>query len=174
MNGTSSAAASSSAAATTSSAAAASSAGPSPTTSSAAASASASADPNPLANPVCELQYQATYLNYTVVAPNGYWTGQTVGAAAQDASYMTYTLATSVDDCLNACSQISGCVFVNTYYDTNPTETDLPKHAPGVFTCAMFSSCVSTDENSNWGGQDDPNVIQQSNGYCRSGACGGA
>ena len=36
----------------------------------------------------------------------------TVGSATQDASYMTYTLATTVDDCLSACDQIEGCVFV--------------------------------------------------------------
>jgi hypothetical protein len=100
---------------------------------------------------------------------------------------MTYTLATSVSDCLAACDQIEGCVFVstatdtrgstladeqvNTYYDENDTETDLPKHTPGVLTCAMFSTCVGTDKNNNWGGQDDPNIIVDSNGYCKSGAC---
>ncbi len=48
-----------------------------------------------------------TYQNYTRVAPDGYWYGQTVGAATQDPSYMTYTLATSVDDCFAACDQVS-------------------------------------------------------------------
>ena len=112
-----------------------------------------------------------TYQNYTLVAPNGYWYGQTVGAATQDASYMTYTLALSVSDCLAACDQIEGCVFVNSYYDENDTEEYLPKHTPGVLTCAMFSSCVGTQNNNNWGGQDDPNIIVNSSGYCKSGAC---
>ncbi|WWC57638.1 uncharacterized protein I303_100170 [Kwoniella dejecticola CBS 10117] len=141
------------------------------------ASASSSASPSPsavdpLSYPVCETTYQVTYTNYTLVAPNGVWTGLTVGAATQDASYMTYTLATSVDDCLAACDQIEGCVFVNTYYDVNAQEAYLPKHTPGVLTCAMFSACVGTDKNDNWGGQDDPNDIEQSNGYCKSSACG--
>ncbi|WVR03137.1 hypothetical protein IAU60_000127 [Kwoniella sp. DSM 27419] len=128
-------------------------------------------DPDPTSDPVCELSYQVQYTNYTLVAPNGVWTGMTVGAATQDASYMTYTLATSVDDCLNACDQIEGCVFVNTYIDRNDQEAYLPKHTPGMITCAMFSQCVGTDKNNNWGGQDDPNDILNSNGYCKSGAC---
>lgn len=136
-------------------------------------SPSPSADPNPYEDPVCQGNYQTTYLNYTVVAPNGYWYGQTVGAATQDPSYLTYTLATNVADCLDACTKIDKCVFVNTYFDHFDLEADLPKHTPGMLTCAMFSACVGTDKNDNWGGQDDPNVIENSNGYCRSGACGG-
>jgi hypothetical protein len=139
--------------------------------SAASPSASAGSD-DPYVNPVCDLTYQVQYLDYKIVAPNGYWMGQTVGAATQDSSYMTYTLASTVDDCLRACDGIEGCVFVNTYYDTNAEEADLPKHAPGVLTCAMFSKCVSTDQNDNFGGQDDPNQIYNSNGYCKSGACG--
>ncbi|OCF34829.1 hypothetical protein I317_04029 [Kwoniella heveanensis CBS 569] len=140
-------------------------------TSSAATSTATGTDPNPYADPVCELSYQVQYTNYTRVAANGVWMGLTMGAAAQDASYMTYTLSTSVDDCLTACDQIEGCVFVNTYYDYNEEENYLPKHADGVLTCAMFSTCVSTDNNDNWGGQDDPNTIVNSNGYCKSGSC---
>ena len=105
------------------------------------------------------------------MAPNGYWYNQTVGAAIQDGSYMTYTLATTVDECLAACDKIDGCVFVNTYYDVNETEEDLAKHAPGALTCAMFSACVGTEKADNWGGQDDPNQIVNSNGYCKSGSC---
>ncbi|WVW81319.1 hypothetical protein I302_103310 [Kwoniella bestiolae CBS 10118] len=142
------------------------------TPASAAPSASASAVVDPLSYPVCETTYQVTYQNYTRVAANGVWMGLTMGAAAQDASYMTYTLSTSVDDCLAACDQIEGCVFVNTYYDVNEEENYLPKHTDGVLTCAMFSTCVSTDQNDNWGGQDDPNTIVNSNGYCKSSACG--
>ncbi|WVQ94210.1 hypothetical protein IAU59_001288 [Kwoniella sp. CBS 9459] len=140
-------------------------------TSSAAGSSATGTDPNPYADPVCELSYQVQYQNYTRVAANGVWMGLTMGAATQDASYMTYTLSTSVDDCLRACDQIEGCVFVNTYYDVNEEENYLPKHADGVLTCAMFSTCVSTDKNDNWGGQDDPNTIVNSNGYCKSGSC---
>jgi hypothetical protein len=119
------------------------------------------------------LTYQQTYDNFTLTPANGVWAGMPgMGAAAQDASYMTYTLATSIDDCLTACDQIEGCVFVNTYYDVNEQENYLPKHADGVLTCAMFSTCVSTSKNDNWGGQDDPNTIVDSNGWCKSGACG--
>lgn len=178
----SSAAASSAAA---SSAAASSAAAPSDAAPSDAAPSSAQVSPSatsaappattttvdPTQYPVCQNNYQVQYQNYTIVAPNGYWYGQTVGAALQDASYMTYTLANTVSDCLAACDNIEGCVFVNTYYDVNDTEEFLPKHTPGVLTCAMFSKCVGTEKNDNFGGQDDPNVIVQSNGYCKSGAC---
>ncbi|KAK4686554.1 hypothetical protein P7C73_g3571, partial [Tremellales sp. Uapishka_1] len=175
----SSAAVSSSSAAGSSSAVSSSSAAASPTVvSSAAASPSASSAStsvvDPTADPVCELTYQETFDNYTLVAPNGVWTGMTVGAAVQDASYMTYTLSDTIDNCLQACSQIEGCVFVNTYYDVNASEADLPKHTPGVLTCAMYSTCVGTDEASNWGGQDDPNTIVNSNGYCLATVCGAA
>ncbi|WWC90149.1 uncharacterized protein L201_005082 [Kwoniella dendrophila CBS 6074] len=165
--------ASSAAASPAVSSAAAVSADPSPVAaSSAAASPSASAVIDPLSYPVCETTYQVQYQNYTRVAANGVWMGLTMGAATQDASYMTYTLSTSVDDCLAACDKIEGCVFVNTYYDVNEEENYLPKHTDGVLTCAMFSQCVSTDKNDNWGGQDDPNTIVNSNGYCKSSACG--
>ena len=141
--------------------------------SSAAAPSPSSGSDDPYANPVCAgSAYQVQYLDYKLVAPNGYWMGQTVGSATQDGSYMTYTLANTVDECLKACDGIEGCVFVNTYYDTNDEENYLPKHAPGVLTCAIFSKCVSTDQNDNFGGQDDPNQIYNSNGYCKSGACG--
>jgi hypothetical protein len=123
-------------------------------------------------HPVCERNYQVQYQDYKIVAPNGHWEGQTVGSATQDPSYMTYTLATNVDDCLKACDGIEGCKFVNTYYDTNAEEEDVPKHAPGVLTCAMFSKCVGTEQNNNFGGQSNGNQIYNSNGYCKSGACG--
>ena len=121
--------------------------------------------------PVCDLTYQVQYVDYKIVAPNGHLQGQTVGSATQDPSYMTYTLANTVDDCLRACDGIEGCKFVNTYYDTNADQEDVPKHAPGVLTCAMFSKCVGTEQNNNFGGQDG-GQIYNSNGYCKSGACG--
>ena len=184
----SSAAASSAAPSDPASSAAASSAAPSDPASSAAASSAAPSDsPSPVSSaapvqtssvavdptqyPVCAGAYQQTYKNYTLVVPNGVWTGQVRGAATNDASYMTYTLAASPSDCLTACDQIEGCVFVNSYIDRNDQEADLPKHTPGVYTCAMFSKCVGTERNDNWGGQDDPNDILESNGYCKSGAC---
>ena len=109
--------------------------------SSAAAPSPSSGSEDPYQNPVCAgSAYQVQYLDYKLVAPNGYWMGQTVGSATQDGSYMTYTLANTVDECLKACDGIEGCVFVNTYYDTNDEENYLPKHAPGVLTCAMFPS----------------------------------
>ena len=140
-------------------------------TSSAAPVQTSSVAVDPTQYPVCSGQYQQTYQNYTRLVPQGYWYGQVKGAAVNDASYMTYTLAASPADCLAACDQIEGCVFVNTYIDRNDDEAYLPKHTPGVYTCAMYSQCVGTEKNDNWGGQDDPNDILESNGYCKSGAC---
>ena len=83
-----------------------------PASSAVSPSPSAGSD-DPYANPVCASTYQVQYLDYKIVAPNGYWMGQTVGAAPQDASYMTYTLANTVDECLKACDGIEGCTFVS-------------------------------------------------------------
>lgn len=80
------------------------------TTSTAAADPSASAPADdPYADPVCSGKYQMTFNNYTLVAPNGYWTGKVVGAAIQDASYLTYTLVAQLSDCLAACDNVEGC-----------------------------------------------------------------
>jgi hypothetical protein len=82
--------------------------------SSAAAPSPSTGSEDPYINPVCAgSAYQVQYLDYKLVAPNGYWMGQTVGSATQDGSYMTYTLANTVDECLKACDGIEGCVFVS-------------------------------------------------------------
>lgn len=142
-------------------------------------SSTAAADPSPSAgsddpysNPVCSGKYQQTFDNYTLIAPNGYWYGKRVGAAIQDDSYMTFTLATDPAACLAACDNIEGCAFVNVYTDRNDDESYLSKHTPGTLTCAMFAKCVGTEKADNWGGQDDPNDIVDSEGWCKSGACG--
>lgn len=46
------------------------------------AAAPAGPDPNPTLDPVCQGTYQAQYLDYKIVAPNGYWMGQTVGSVS--------------------------------------------------------------------------------------------
>jgi hypothetical protein len=42
---------------------------------------------------------------------------------------------------------------------------------PAYSLARCSASCVGTAQNTNWGGQDDPNQIVNSNGYCISGAC---
>ena len=145
---------------------------PASTVSSAAPAATSAAPVDPIQYPVCNQKYQVTYTNFTLIPTDGYWVGKRVGAATQDDSYMTYTLADSPESCLTACDNIEGCVFVNSYIDRNDDEAYLPKHTPGVYTCSMYSKCVGTEKNNNWGGQDDPNDIVNSSGYCKSGACG--
>ena len=79
------------------------------------------------------------------------------------------------------------------YFDRNDDELYLPKHQYGQLSCALFSKCVGTEKADNWGGQDgerqllssfptvsflaiadvpDPNDIVNSQGFCKSGACG--
>ncbi|PWN51384.1 hypothetical protein IE53DRAFT_410212 [Violaceomyces palustris] len=130
-------------------------------------------------DPICQGAYQQTFDDYTTVPTTGVYAGQEVGAATSDPSYMTYGLSTTVEGCLKICDETSGCVFVNVYQDQYPegeTPTDLTpevqaKYKLGNLTCALFSKCVSTDQNTNYGGQNDPSFITDSNGYCKSGNC---
>ncbi|PWN51512.1 hypothetical protein IE53DRAFT_304554, partial [Violaceomyces palustris] len=129
--------------------------------------------------PVCKDGFQLTYSDYKTVATSGVYQGKTVGAAASDPSYLTYGLTKTIDDCLDACDAVQGCVFVNFYQDNADSPEDVndlpdsvkPKYVKGNYTCAMFSKCLGTESNTNYGGQQDPTYITESSGYCKSGKC---
>lgn len=92
---------------------------PKPSASSVVPSTTSSADPSvpsddPYKDPVCSSTYQQMYDNYQTVAPHGIWAGQLTGASTQDnENYMSFTLATNPLDCLKACDEMEGCVFVS-------------------------------------------------------------
>lgn len=88
----------------------------------------------------------------------------------RDSHYLTYTLASTAAGCLTACDNVSGCVFVNSYLDVEVDDADEPRH-DGSYTCAMYSVCVGSDQADNWGGQNDPNYITDSTGWCKGAGC---
>ncbi|KAJ9473831.1 hypothetical protein PHBOTO_003900 [Pseudozyma hubeiensis] len=128
----------------------------------------------------CSGKYEQTYKNYQTVADSGVYEGKTVGAATIDSeNYITYILTDSLDKCLKACDETSGCVFVNLYQDNaeNPSDVDelppsaQPKYKKGNLTCALYKACSGTDKATNYGGQQDPTFITDSSAYCKSGKC---
>lgn len=57
------------------------------------------------------------------------------------------------------------------YLDVEEDDMQDPRHS-GKYTCALYSQCVDpTVYGNNWGGQNDPNSIVDSNGWCKSGSC---
>lgn len=124
----------------------------------------------PVQNGVCNNNYQLTFANYTTVAETGVYQGQVVGAAIIAGTYMTYGLAKTPQDCLTVCDQTAGCVFVNTFLDNEDDERDEPRHS-GLYTCSLYSACEDITKATNYGGQQDPTYITESNGYCKSAAC---
>lgn len=136
----------------------------------------------PKDNPQCDGHYQVVFKDLQKKADSGVYYNKTVGAATIDNdNYLTYGLASSVEGCLTTCDQTDGCVFVNVYQDhvdDYPQDvSDLPesaqkKYAPGTLTCALYKACSGADKATNYGGQQDPDSIENSDGYCKSGNCG--
>ncbi|SPO28783.1 uncharacterized protein UTRI_04661 [Ustilago trichophora] len=130
--------------------------------------------------PICKDGYQQVFKNYQTVATSGVYQGKTVGAATIDnANYLTYILVDGVDKCLKACDQTKDCVFVNLYQDNADKPEDvneLPesaqaKYKKGNLTCALYKACSGPSQATNYGGQQDPTYITDSNGYCKGGKC---
>lgn len=68
------------------------------------------------------------------------------------------------------CDAVAGCDFVNTYYDVN---AQVGKNGSDKLTCALFSSCHTKAEATNYGGQSigtdgSLNKIEDSNGWCKA------
>ncbi|KAJ7621256.1 hypothetical protein FB45DRAFT_992290 [Roridomyces roridus] len=86
--------------------------------------------------------------------------------ATQDSSFMTFGLVDTVADCEAMCDTVSGCTFVNTYFDING------KNGSTLLTCSLFSKCLTDASNDNCGGQDQGNggltEIQNSSGFCKA------
>ncbi|TKY89785.1 hypothetical protein EX895_001082 [Sporisorium graminicola] len=129
---------------------------------------------------VCKSGYEQVFKNYTTVAHGGVYDGKTVGAATIDnANYITYLLVDNVDKCLQACNEEKGCFFVNIYQDNADKPEDIddlpdsvkPKFTKGNLTCALYKACSGKDKATNYGGQQDPTYITDSDGYCKNGKC---
>ncbi|KAJ6551330.1 hypothetical protein B0H19DRAFT_995849 [Mycena capillaripes] len=85
--------------------------------------------------------------------------------ASQDATYQTYGLVDTVEDCEAMCDSVSGCTFFNTYHDVNG------KDGSTQLTCALFQACLAATSADNCGGQTQPDgsvdFIINSDGYCK-------
>lgn len=128
----------------------------------------------------CKSGYEQVFKDYTTVANEGVYNGKTVGAATIDnENYITYLLVDGVDKCLQACNEQKGCYFANLYQDNAEKPEDVdelpasvkPKYVEGNLTCALFKACSGKDKATNYGGQQDPTYITNSNGYCKDGKC---
>lgn len=96
-------------------------------------------------------------------------------ASIQGSSYLTYTVIPNdgnynADACVEFCSNIKGCVFVNLYYEYNNPGLDA---GGSNLKCAAYGDIHFAEEKTNWGGQDlggaGPTYIQESSGYAKIG-----
>jgi len=83
--------------------------------------------------------------------------------AVQAGDYITYTLVDTVEECLEFCCTIEGCVFANPHFEiVSKNVTQL--------TCSVFSECHTAAQADNVGGQKQPDgilsTITDSAGYC--------
>ncbi|KAF8063432.1 hypothetical protein FPV67DRAFT_243566 [Lyophyllum atratum] len=85
--------------------------------------------------------------------------------ATQAGDYLTFDRAATVAACEARCSEIPGCVFVNSYLESKNKGQSLP------YSCAFFSKCHTKDDNKNCGGQvqedGSTNNISSSTGSCK-------
>ncbi|CAO1614610.1 unnamed protein product [Parajaminaea phylloscopi] len=121
-------------------------------------------------DPTCTDKYQKVFKNLTTIATSGIYSGQVVGVAVVANEYLTYGLADTPEQCLSICDEVDGCVFVNSYLDVEEDDKADPRHS-GKYTCALYSACEGVDKGTNWGGQNDPNYITDSTGWCKTEAC---
>ncbi|KAG6915703.1 hypothetical protein DXG01_010313 [Tephrocybe rancida] len=90
-------------------------------------------------------------------------------------AYLTYTVVNNatynVDDCLNFCNRVNGCVFVNLYYEFNNALLDFVFSEHSNLKCAAYGDIHSAAEKTNRGGQQlipppsGLSYIQQSSGW---------
>ncbi|TFK19518.1 hypothetical protein FA15DRAFT_682923 [Coprinopsis marcescibilis] len=118
-----------------------------------------------------------------VRAPGDYvevFPGTGTGPTDRDASvsgtaYLTYTLVSNatynIDACLNFCDTVTGCVFVNLYYEFNNYGLDFEASEQSNLKCAAYGDIHTAVEKTNFGGQQSypapaPVIyIQHSSGY---------
>ncbi|KIK09524.1 hypothetical protein K443DRAFT_671425 [Laccaria amethystina LaAM-08-1] len=85
--------------------------------------------------------------------------------ATQASDYMTYGLVDTVAQCKAMCNSVNGCNFVNTYHDVNG------KGGSTQLTCSLFTSCHTSADADNMGGQTQPDgtvdYITNSDGWCK-------
>ncbi|KAE9398947.1 hypothetical protein BT96DRAFT_976123 [Gymnopus androsaceus JB14] len=96
-------------------------------------------------------------------------------AAIEGTAYLTYTVVSNatydVDDCLDYCDSVEGCVFANLYYEFENPLLDLVFSQGSNLKCVVYADVHTAIEKSNFGGQQlypapaPLNYIQQSSGW---------
>ncbi|KAE9398952.1 hypothetical protein BT96DRAFT_976126 [Gymnopus androsaceus JB14] len=96
-------------------------------------------------------------------------------ASIEGTAYLTYTVVSNatydVDDCLDYCDSVEGCVFANLYYEFENPLLDLVFSQGSNLKCAVYADVHSAIEKTNFGGQQlypapaPLNYIQQSSGW---------
>ncbi|KAH6883641.1 hypothetical protein BKA70DRAFT_1377997 [Coprinopsis sp. MPI-PUGE-AT-0042] len=78
-------------------------------------------------------------------------------AAVEGSAYLTYTVVSNatynVADCLNFCTRVDGCVFVNLYYEHNNYGLDFEVSEKSNLKCVAFAEVHTAQEKTNVGGQ---------------------
>ncbi|KAK7470147.1 hypothetical protein VKT23_001587 [Stygiomarasmius scandens] len=96
-------------------------------------------------------------------------------ASIEGTAYLTYTVVDNstynVQQCLDFCDRVDGCVFVNLYYEFNNELLDFVFSEKSNLKCAAYADIHTAAEKTNHGGQqlEQPpaglTYIQQSSGY---------
>ncbi|TFK22507.1 hypothetical protein FA15DRAFT_748594 [Coprinopsis marcescibilis] len=96
-------------------------------------------------------------------------------ASVSGTAYLTYTLVSNatynIDACLNFCDTITGCVFVNLYYEFNNYGLNFESSEQSNLKCAAYGDIHTAVEKTNFRGQQSypapaPVIyIQHSSGY---------
>lgn len=142
----------------------------------------------------CDLGYQQLFKGATQPVPS--YNGKHFGSVVSDpSSFLHWGLVRTTAQCLRACDDTKGCVFVNIYQQSfsleHPdiklvtreveeatkrefAEKPEPKKSSfvqGYLTCALYSKCHLECEANHPSGGEDPVFFDHSDGYCKSEAC---
>ncbi|CBQ67494.1 conserved hypothetical protein [Sporisorium reilianum SRZ2] len=147
--------------------------------------------------PKCKASYQPTFVD--AMRPVASYSNKRFGSVVSDpASFLHWGLVRTPAECLHACDQTAGCVFVNIYQQvfsleqpsvklinrSTAAEADdrekefgkKPEHKKNTFvqghlTCALYSRCFAECDADHASGGADPVFFERSVGWCKSKAC---
>ncbi|SJX60131.1 uncharacterized protein SRS1_11444 [Sporisorium reilianum f. sp. reilianum] len=147
--------------------------------------------------PQCKASYQPTFVD--AMRPVASYSNKRFGSVVSDpASFLHWGLVRTPAECLHACDQTAGCVFVNIYQQvfsleqpsvklinrSTAAEADdrekefgkKPEHKKNTFvqghlTCALYSRCFAECDADHASGGADPVFFERSVGWCKSKAC---
>ncbi|CDW98162.1 hypothetical protein, partial [Sporisorium scitamineum] len=146
--------------------------------------------------PKCRSAYQPTFVN--AMRPVATYSNKLFGSVISDpSSFLHWGLVHTLSECLHACDQTDGCVFVNLYQQSFGLETPVKlinrsngaeggdrrkvfarkpdgkknSFVQGHLTCALYSRCFSECDAEYRSDAADPVFFERSSGWCKSKAC---